>query len=268
MRRLLTFTCKGVELGASLDMAQGTTGFLFVTGGTQTRIGSHRMFERLATSLAKTGYPCFRYDRCGVGDSAGEDPGWRASGPDLEAAAATFRQEQSQLERIIGFGLCDGASTLALYGSAAGLHGAILANPWFVESDAGTPPPAAIRRHYRNRLLSLDGWKRMLDGTISYRKLLRGLGKILTARSSSLAEEIAEALERDSLPVALILSAEDGTAIAASSVWNSNRFAGIRNASASPYRIESDSHTFARPGDSDALLQACRTALTALSRRG
>jgi len=85
---------------------------------------------------------------------------------------------------------------------------------------------------------------------------------------SSLAEDIAEALDQDGLPVALVLAGGDATAIAAASVWGSKRFARIRNASAAPYRIESDSHTFARPGDAAALLQACLTALTALSRRG
>ena len=91
MRRLLTFPCEGAELAASLDDAGGATGLLMVTGGSQTRIGSHRMYERLAKTLAENGFPCFRYDRRGVGDSAGEDPGFKGSGPDLKAAAAAFR---------------------------------------------------------------------------------------------------------------------------------------------------------------------------------
>ena len=68
----------------SLDGAGGATGLLLVTGGSQTRIGSHRMYERLAKALADNGYPCFRFDRRGVGDSDGEDPGFRGSGPDLD----------------------------------------------------------------------------------------------------------------------------------------------------------------------------------------
>jgi pimeloyl-ACP methyl ester carboxylesterase len=99
MRRLLSFECEGLALGASLDSAGGETGLLLVTGGTQTRIGSHRLFERLAGALAQTGWPCFRYDRRGVGDSEGADPDFRDSGPDLAAAAAAFRREQPQLKR-------------------------------------------------------------------------------------------------------------------------------------------------------------------------
>jgi alpha-beta hydrolase superfamily lysophospholipase len=161
MRRLLSFECEGAALGASLDCADGETGLLLVTGGTQTRVGSHRMYERLAGALAGAGWPCFRYDRRGVGDSEGEDPDFRASGPDLAAAAAAFRREQPQLRRLLGFGLCDGASTLALHGKAAGLDGYVLVNPWFVEAEAGEPPAAAIRSRYKAQLLSVDGWKRV-----------------------------------------------------------------------------------------------------------
>jgi hypothetical protein len=70
------------------------------------------------------------------------------------------------------------------------------------------------------------------------------------------------------MPTALILCAGDATAIAAADVWSSKRFEKIRRASAAPYRVESDSHTFARPGDAEALHQACLTAIAALSRRG
>jgi alpha-beta hydrolase superfamily lysophospholipase len=160
MRRLLSVDCDGSALGASLDCAGGTTGLLFVTGGTQTRIGSHRMYERLAFALAGTGWPCLRFDRRGVGDSEGSDPDFRGSGPDLEAAAAAFRREQPQLTRMLGFGLCDGASALALHGKAAGLDGFVLVNPWFVEAEAGEPAAAAIRSRYREQLLSLKGWNR------------------------------------------------------------------------------------------------------------
>ncbi|MGQ0660281.1 hydrolase 1, exosortase A system-associated, partial [Sphingosinicella sp.] len=174
MRRLTTFPCESEMLAASLDDAGGTIGLLLVIGGSQTRIGSHRMYERLAKSLADKGFPCFRYDRRGVGDSTGEDPGFRGSGPDLVAASTAFRTESPALSRIIGFGLCDGASALALSGGEAGLDGLILVNPWLVETEEDSPAPAAIRRHYWNRLTSREGWKKIVTGTVNWRKLLSG----------------------------------------------------------------------------------------------
>jgi exosortase A-associated hydrolase 1 len=264
MRRLLSFDCEGASLGASLDPAAGETGLLLVTGGTQTRIGSHRMYERLAASLAQAGWPCFRYDRRGVGDSEGADPDFRDSGPDLAAAAAAFRREQPQLKRLIGFGLCDGASTLALHGGPAGLDGYILANPWFVEAEAGEPAAAAIKSRYKDQLLSLEGWKRLLSGSISYRKVLKGLAKIVSSRPSSLAGEIAAALGKARVPAHLILASGDGTAIAAHAEWSSPAFKNLREANPAPIRIDSDSHTFSRPGDEAALLKAVTEALERL----
>ena len=261
MRRLLSVDCEGSALGASLDSATGTTGLLFVTGGTQTRIGSHRMYERLATALSGDGWPCFRYDRRGVGDSEGADPDFRGSGPDLAAAAAAFRREQPQLTRLVGFGLCDGASALALHGQAAGLDGYVLVNPWFVEAEAGEPPAAAIKARYREQLLSLEGWKRLLSGSISYRKLFKGLRKIVASGPSTLAGEIAAALGRSGARSQLILATRDATAIAAEAEWTSSAFRAVRAANPAPLTIDSDSHTFSRPGDEAALLAAVRVAL-------
>ncbi|MDT9597767.1 hydrolase 1, exosortase A system-associated [Sphingosinicella rhizophila] len=265
MRRLLSFQCAGETLGASVDEAAGPLGVLMVTGGGQTRIGSHRMYERLAARLADHGHPCFRFDRRGVGDSEGNDPGFRACGPDLAAAAHAFRQEGKGLEKVIGFGLCDGATALALFGAAANLDGLILVNPWFVEAEAGVPPPAAIRKHYRQRLTSLDGWKRALTGSMSYGKLLKGIVKILAPPPSSLASEAADALGTARLPVRLILARGDATAIAAEAEWNAHAFRKVRDAAAPPLRIDSDSHTFARGGDLEALLQACLASIETLS---
>jgi exosortase A-associated hydrolase 1 len=239
-----------------------------VTGGTQTRIGSHRMYERLAKRLAEAGFPCLRYDRRGVGDSEGADSDWRGSGPDIAAAASAFRRELPRVERVIGFGLCDGASALAFHGREAGLGGLILLNPWLVEAQAGTLAPAAVKAHYRQRLTSLEGWKRLLSGSVSYRKLLKGIGSLAARRPSTLAEEVAGALERSGLSAELILASRDGTAIAAEAEWAKPAYRRIREANPSPQRIDSDSHTLARPGDEEALANAVLTALERLSSRG
>jgi len=262
MRRLLTFGCDGAELGATLDDAGGEAGLLLVTGGTQTRIGSHRMYERLTKSLTERGISCLRFDRRGVGDSGGEDPGFRGSGPDLAAAAAAFRAECPALKRVHGFGLCDGATAIALFGDEAGLDGLILVNPWLVEAEEGAPPPAAIRRHYRERLLSREGWKRLLSGAVDYRKLLRGFATIARRQSGSpLARDVAAALSRHRLPAQLILATGDATAIAAENEAKAKVFKGLLD---EPQKIDSDSHTFARPGDETALLEAVAEAVRRL----
>ena len=261
MRRLLSFSCEGAALGGTLDGADGRTGLLIVTGGSQTRIGSHRMFERLALAVAAAGYPCFRFDRRGVGDSEGEDPGFKGSAADLAAAAAAFRAECPRLERIAGFGLCDGATALALFGAEAGVDQLVLANPWFVEAEAGEPPAAAIKHHYRQQLTSLEGWKKILTGSISFGKLLKGVRKIIAPPPADLAGEVAAGLKAKPLPLQMVLCRNDATAVAAADVWGSADYRAIREKSPAPVYVESDSHTFARAGDAEALLKAVLEAL-------
>ncbi len=262
MRRLIAFTCEGAALAGSLDQGSGATGLLLVIGGSQTRIGSHRMYERLAKSLAEKGYPCFRFDRRGVGDSEGEDPGFEGSEADLLAAAAAFRVECPALTRLIGFGLCDGATALVLFGDAAGLDGLILANPWLVETEAGEPAPAAIREHYRKRLLSWAGWKKILTGAVNYKKLSRGIRKIFSRDAdSSLSQQVLAALLRHRLPAEAILCVGDATAIAAEAEIRRWPYEGLIRATQT---IDTDSHTFARPGDEAILLTAVLSALAEL----
>ena len=263
MRRLLSFSCEGAVLGGTLDGAAGTTGLLIVTGGTQTRIGSHRLFERLAGAVAAAGHPCFRFDRRGVGDSEGADPDFRGNAADIAAAAAAFRTECPQLTRIVGFGLCDGATSLALFGAQAGIDSLILANPWLVEAEAGAPPPAAIKQHYRRQLMSIAGWRRMLGGAISYRKLLKGILKIAAPAPTTLSGEVAAALNKRPLPLHLLLARRDNTAVAAEDVWNSPPYRPVRERKPAPIHIETDSHTFARRSDLDALSAAVLAALRA-----
>jgi exosortase A-associated hydrolase 1 len=264
MRRLTSFPCAGEALAASLDDGGGSTGLLLVIGGSQTRIGSHRMYEGLSKALAAKGFPCFRYDRRGVGDSSGADPGFRGSGPDLAAATAAFRTESPALTRIIGFGLCDGASALALFGGEAGLNGLILVNPWLIESaEEDSPPAAAIRYHYWQRLTSREGWQKILTGAVNWRKLFRGVRKAATPmKRAPLAADMAASLRASGLPAQLILAEGDATAVAAEAEFKAAAFDGLI---AGRETLATDSHTFARPGDDAALLAAVERALAALA---
>lgn len=262
MRRLTAFACEDATLAATIDDAAGRTGLLIVTGGTEIRVGAHRGLERLAAAVAASGFPAFRFDRRGVGDSDGEDPGFAASGPDIAAAAREFRRLRPDLDRLVGFGLCDGATALALHHRDAGIDALILANPWVVEPEAGMPPPAAIRRRYVQRLLSLDGWRRLLGGGIDYRAAMRGLRSIARKPETGLAATVAGTLDGSDAAVTLILAEGDATAIAFAAEWNGARFAALRaSARAAVERIDSRSHSFAVGDDPARLLAACLAAI-------
>ena len=255
MRRPLSFTCEGDALVASLDEAASDTGLLIVTGGLQVRAGAHGGQARLAARIGATGHPVLRFDRRGIGDSNGVDPGWRGQAPDLAAAVAAFRQAQPQLRRIVGYGLCDAAAGLMLHGRAADLDALILVNPWVVEAAAGLPPAAAIRRRYAARLGSPAEWRRLLSGGIDLRKAVLGL-RAMTQPPGTLSAELARALHAARLPATVLLAERDATAIAfadAARNW--------RGVALNMRRRDSASHGLGGSGDAEWLADEVIAAL-------
>src|SRR3546814_1882665 len=79
VRRHLDFSCRGHRLAASIDEGRMDTGLLIVSGGNELRSGAHRGMAKLAARLARDGFPVFRFDRRGVGDSEGENGGFLSS---------------------------------------------------------------------------------------------------------------------------------------------------------------------------------------------
>lgn len=245
VRRLTAFSCAGERLAATLDPAPAAAaaGLLIVSGGNEIRTGAHRGMAILAQRVAAAGFPVFRYDRRGVGDSTGANGGFESSGPDLAAAAAEFRRLQPQLSRLVGFGNCDAATALALFGPAAGVDALVLANPWTIEGDpSDLPPPAAIRARYAAKLKDPRELWRLVSGGVDLAKLWRGLRRSRAVPPAGLADRLRMALPAD----ATILTARgDSTAIA------------FRAALPTVAVVErdSDSHGFARPGDADWLFE-------------
>ncbi len=221
MRRHLDFDCAGQRLAATLDEAPGKTGLLMVSGGNETRAGAFSGMAALAARIAYHGYPVFRFDRRGVGDSGGRNRGFREAEPDIAAAIAAFRAEAPQLQRIYGFGNCDGASALML-ASGQGLDGLLLANPWTIENDTGALPPAAIRSRYMGKLRDPGELLRLLRGQVSLAKLARGLRHAIRAPAptNSLARELRNGLGQFSGPVRILLAERDRTAQAFIATWD------------------------------------------------
>jgi exosortase A-associated hydrolase 1 len=262
MRQLTSFACEGATLGATYDHGERTTGLLMVTGGTELRAGANSGMARLSAVVAAAGYPVLRFDRRGVGDSDGVDPGFRGSGPDIATAAATFRTLRPDLQRLVGFGLCDGATALALAHASAGVDALALANPWVVESEGDMPPPAAVARRYRQRLCSTDGWRRVLTGDFDVPKALRGVRSLLKPRDMGLAATVAASLERGRAPLSVILATRDATAIAFEREWRRAAFVKTRNRpSTRLVLVDSCSHSFASSDDHKRLAAFCIDAL-------
>ena len=251
MRSLIAFPCEGETLVGTLDAAPGATGLLIVSGGNEIRCGAHRGMALLAAQVAAAGHPVFRYDRRGIGDSTGGNGGFPSAGPDLAAAAAAFRAQVPGLRTILGFGNCDAASILALHGRAAGIDRLLLANPWTIEDRDDLPPRAAIRATYRERLGSGAAWRRLLTGRIDIAKAIRGLRKAATSPPQDLGKRVIAAIDGWGAAADVVLATGDATARAYAAL------AGPRDA----IRIDTDSHSFARPADQRALHDAVLAAL-------
>lgn len=257
-RHHFTFEAAGERLAGTIDEAPGTAGLLIVSGGNEIRAGAHRGMAMLAARMAQSGTPVFRYDRRGVGDSGGSNTGFRGARDDLLAAARAFRAAAPHVTRLIGFGNCDAATTLAWWGRDAGCDAVALANPWIVEGAATLPPRAAIKAHYLAQLRDPAAWKRIATRGLSIGKLLRGVAKVATPEpESDLTRRTLQAIESWGEDARIILARHDGTAVAYA---DAARRAGIAPRTVT---IDTGSHSFARPGDADALEQSIRSVLSA-----
>ena len=114
------------------------TGVLFVNAGFLPRASIGDSAVYLADSLAQCGYPSFRFDLTGLGDSDGDVPAplldFMNSGGYAPILSATVRElvERFSLSGLIIFGHCGGA-TSALFSAAITKEctGLILLDPYF-----------------------------------------------------------------------------------------------------------------------------------------
>ncbi|GAA4643655.1 hypothetical protein GCM10023115_16150 [Pontixanthobacter gangjinensis] len=222
MSRLhLTFECQQYTLAGTLDTAPGKTGLLIVSGGNEIRSGAFSGQADIAARIASAGFPVFRFDRRGIGDSDGENRGFRRSAKDISAALDAFRAINPQMDRVVGFGNCDAASALMLAGGAE-CDGLILSNPWTIEQDDGTPPPAALRARYLAKLKNPKEIMRLLRGGVNFRKLFGGLKQATGGASeySALAQEMQKAISKyNGFACRILLAKNDRTAQAFVSNW-------------------------------------------------
>lgn len=220
-RQHLTFPCEGSTLVGTLDDAPGTTGLLLVSGGNELRSGAWAGQAQFAVTIAAQGFPVFRYDRRGVGDSDGPNGEFKTAGPDIAAALAAFREAAPQVSRVVAMGNCDAASSLML-AQGAGCDGLILSNPWTIEGDDDAPAPEVLRDHYKRRLASPEALKRLLTGQIPIGKLVRSLIAALrpAPAPTSLAQDMAAGIAGFAGPVSILIAERDRTAVAFLAAWD------------------------------------------------
>jgi exosortase A-associated hydrolase 1 len=201
--------------------AAAPVGLVVVVGGPQYRAGSHRQFVMLARFLAARGVPVLRFDYRGMGDSTGATRDFCAIDEDIGAAVEAFFARAPGLERVVLWGLCDGASASCFHASGnAKVAGVILVNPW-VRTEAGEAQ-TYLKHYYLRRLTDAGFWKKLLRGGIdagaSLRSLLamaarlrsdEGRRRDCAATAHDLPDRMSQALVLSGAPLAIILSGRD-----------------------------------------------------------
>ena len=172
----------------------------------------------LARALAAAGFPAFRFDYRGMGDSVGETRTFEHIRTDIFAAMDAF-QTESGIARVVLWGLCDGASAAWMDGADdSRVAGIVALNPW-----ARSPQGEAatrLKHYYLRRLLSPEFWRKVLSGRFSLRQRAGELaGAVQSATRPANAGSAIEYLQRMedgwrrfTAPVLVILSGNDYTA--------------------------------------------------------
>ncbi|HSD39615.1 MAG TPA: hydrolase 1, exosortase A system-associated [Rhodocyclaceae bacterium] len=167
MQRAALIDVDGLHLVATLQLpsSPGAVGVVFVTGGHQVRAGSHRQFLRLARGFAAAGYACLRFDLPGLGDSEGALRGFEDNVIALRAAVDLLQKEVPSIERVVLWGLCDGASAAALYAPAdPRVAGLLLANPWVRTGQVQAK--TLVASYYRRQMMSWVFWRKVFSGRV------------------------------------------------------------------------------------------------------
>ncbi len=164
------FPCEGEALVGILakPASPADAGVVLIVGGPQYRAGSHRQFVLLSRALATAGYPVLRFDYRGMGDSSGAQRDFESASRDVGAAIDQLQQRVPTVQRIVLWGLCDGASAALLYCHETQdprVKGMCLLNPW-VRSEASLAK-TQVKHYYTQRLRQKEFWVKLLSGKVA-----------------------------------------------------------------------------------------------------
>jgi exosortase A-associated hydrolase 1 len=217
----VTFPCGGSRLIGIVHRATDRRiGVLLVVGGPQYRVGSHRSFVQMARAIAAAGYPVFRFDYRGMGDSEGEGVDFMNCKDDILAARDAFLAACPGLDKMVYFGLCDAASALLMHvASMPATAGLVLANPWVRTPDGQAK--TYVRHYYFQRLVDREFWRKVAAGRFRWKDSSQSLlGTLRQAtgwarrgeRHTTYIDSMRSGLDGFKRPVLLLISQNDLTA--------------------------------------------------------
>lgn len=198
----LSFGCHGDTLFGILSLPEQPSrrGVLVVVGGPQYRAGSHRQFTELARELAAGGSAVMRFDYRGMGDSEGAMRNFEAVGDDLRVAVDAFIAAVPDLEEVVIWALCDGASAALFYaGNDRRVAGLVLLNPWV--RTPGGHAKATLKHYYRARLFDPALWRKIASGRFNVAAALASLASLVRISARRGGQGTRPSMEQEALPL-------------------------------------------------------------------
>jgi exosortase A-associated hydrolase 1 len=155
---------------------------VMVAGGPQYRIGGHRQLVLWARKFAAQGFPVFRFDFRGMGDSYGTYVGYENAEDDIRAAIDKFFLEFPSLKSVVLWGECNACSASLFYAHKdPRVQGIVMLNPW-VRTEQGQAR-AVVKHYYLHRLTERSFWTKVFTLKFNVIGSIRSaLGMISKAR--------------------------------------------------------------------------------------
>jgi pimeloyl-ACP methyl ester carboxylesterase len=179
------------------ERASGDTAIVILSPGIKSRVAPHRLYVKMAREFVAAGFPVFRFDFYGLGDSEGEVDveqtadlyGSIQVGRYVEdtIAALDWLEAEHGLRKFILSGLCGGAITGLLAGAQDRRVDSIigLGIPVILDSNKFRGMASQFltskeldewRLGYLKNLLNVQSWIRLLTFKSDYRALFRSFG--------------------------------------------------------------------------------------------
>ena len=263
MEKAVEFYCNQTKLYGILHLPEPRkfkTSVTIVTGGPQTRVGSHRLNVQLARYLCRQGLIVLRFDYTGMGDSGGDPVGYQLAAPSIRSAHEFVLSTCPEIKQNILWSICDGClpTLAALNNLKIEFAGLILCNPFiFNESERSR---LKLRYYYGKRLLKSKTWTKLISIKIKFKKeiflisknllglmqFMKSLNYYNPIKNPRSLDTFLSQLLINNTPIHFILSSQDDIAMALFDILDSDNMKNLFDDFPISYqKILDGDHTFA-----------------------